>query len=93
MLGPGHPAGQMAMEVGMISAILRFGTVADAIEEYGFEAIEIRAREVRADVDDDAGELLAHGAPHDSSFAETDGEAFFGRDGGNVSDKFSRLLG
>src|SRR5258706_8221032 len=93
VLSPREAAGEMGTEVGMAGAILGRCAVANAVEENGFEKVEIGARKVRAYVDDDAAELLTDGTLHHPSFPETDVESFVGCDGGNIGDKVCRMLG
>src|SRR5690606_18434381 len=60
--------------------VLIRGAVAHAIEEDGFQALELGAAEGRSLIDDDTAELLARAGAHHPGLLVADREAFFERD-------------
>lgn len=71
--------GKMGPKIGIFVAILRRGTMANAIAEDCFQCIERLAADV-GHVDDEPGKLLPQCAAHETRFAEIQREAFLRRD-------------
>jgi hypothetical protein len=72
----GDAAQEMATEIAGVLSILRRRPVAHAVEQDRLQLVERLALEVRFDVDDDPGKMLANALPHEAALAKVKLEAF-----------------
>jgi hypothetical protein len=80
-----YPPVKVRTEIRTCFAVLTLRTHADAVGEYGFEAIEIGAHDVNALIRHQPHQVLSHSLVPDASLTKIYGEAFFQQNGSNVS--------
>ena len=86
-----HFPRDMSAKIGMTVAILRCRTVADAVGQNRLEAVELHPADVRSDVDNDAGDVLANAGSHHPRLAVIQRETFLMSDNGDKRlDSFAR---
>ena len=67
----------MGAKVGVVAAILRLRTGANAVGEDGFQPVEVAAADIQSLVDDQPRQVLPDALLHPPCFAVLDGKAFF----------------
>jgi hypothetical protein len=68
---------QVGSEAGVCFAVLGFRTVADAIRQYRFEAVEVGSNDVHTLIRYQPRQILPDALPHDASLAVMHGETLF----------------